>query len=61
MACAISEARVEPMTNDEARFVVTDGMAKLELLISNDDVESIIRTAAGAPGRSPGRWRLEAS
>jgi hypothetical protein len=45
----IREVRLEPMTDEEARFVVTDGMGKLGLRMSNDAVESIIRTAAGAP------------
>jgi hypothetical protein len=45
----IREVRVEPMTDSEARFVVTDGMRKLGLRISENDVETIIRTAAGAP------------
>jgi hypothetical protein len=45
----IREVRVEPMTDDEARFVVVDGMSKLGLRISAELVEGIIRTAAGAP------------
>jgi len=45
----LAEIRVEPMNDDEARFVITDGMAKLELSISEDLVATLIRTAAGAP------------
>lgn len=45
----IREVRVEPMTDAEARFVVTDGMGKLDLRIEEDSVETIVRTAAGAP------------
>lgn len=45
----IREVRVEPMTDEEARFVVVDGMGKLGLDISEDLVEAVIRTAAGAP------------
>lgn len=37
------------MTDDEARFVVLDGMKKLEITITEDLVEAIVRTAAGAP------------
>ncbi len=37
------------MTEDEATFVVTDGMGKLALEVSEELVRSIIRTAAGAP------------
>lgn len=45
----VREVRVEPMTEDEATFVVTDGMGKLALEVSEELVRSIIRTAAGAP------------
>ncbi len=45
----IREVRVEPMTDHESRFVVIDGMKKLNITILDDAVETIIRTAAGAP------------
>jgi GTPase SAR1 family protein len=45
----IREVRVEPMTDEEARFVVVDGMGKLNIRIDEDVVEAVIRTAAGAP------------
>jgi hypothetical protein len=45
----VREVRVEPMTDTEATFVVTDGMAKLGLKVSDERVERIVRTAAGAP------------
>jgi hypothetical protein len=45
----IREVRVAPMTDDEARFVVVDGMKKLNIAIADDLVEAIVRTAAGAP------------
>ncbi|MDQ2743004.1 MAG: ATP-binding protein [Chloroflexota bacterium] len=45
----VREVRVEPMIDDESRFVVTEGMQRLGLGISGSDTETIIRTAAGAP------------
>ena len=45
----LAEVRVEPMNDQEARFVVTDGMSKLGLTISDNLVVTLIRTAAGAP------------
>lgn len=45
----VREVRIKPMTDDEARYVVVDGMQKLDLRIAEDLIESVIRTAAGAP------------
>jgi RecA/RadA recombinase len=45
----ISEIRVEPMTDEEAEYVVRDGMLKLGLPIGDGLVNRIVRTAAGAP------------
>jgi hypothetical protein len=45
----LSEIRVEPMTDEEAEFVVRDGMLKLGLPIGDQLVARIVRTAAGAP------------
>ncbi len=45
----VREVRVAPMTDDEARFVVVDGMNKLHITIEENLVEAIVRTAAGAP------------
>ncbi len=45
----ITEIPVEPMTPDEAEFVVRDGMLKLGLPIADRLVGRIVETAAGAP------------
>ncbi|MDX8152762.1 hypothetical protein SK069_14235 [Patulibacter brassicae] len=45
----LREVRVNPMTDDEARFVVTNGMGKLDIHIATELVERMVRTAAGAP------------
>jgi AAA domain len=45
----IREVRVDPMTDDEARYVVVDGMEKLHLGIEAELAEAMMRTAAGAP------------
>jgi hypothetical protein len=45
----ISEIRIRPMSEGEAATVVRDGMRNLAIEISDQHVERIIRTAAGAP------------
>jgi hypothetical protein len=45
----LREIRVHPMTDEEAGFIVTYGMEKLELDVSELIVTRIVRTAAGAP------------
>ena len=42
----IREVRVAPMNDEEARFVVVDGIQKLSLTIDEELVEAIVRTAA---------------
>jgi GTPase SAR1 family protein len=46
---SVQEVRLEPMTKAESRFVVRDGMEKLQITIGDNLVEAIIQTAAGAP------------
>lgn len=45
----ITEIRVRPMTDEEAETVVRVGMASLGIEIADEQVERIVRTAAGAP------------
>jgi type II secretory pathway predicted ATPase ExeA len=45
----IAEIEVPPMTDDEASSVVREGMKTLGIKIDTEHVESIVRTAAGAP------------
>lgn len=45
----ITEIQLEPMTYEEAEFVVREGMLKLGLPIADSLVGRIVRTAAGAP------------
>lgn len=45
----LREIRVQPMTDEEAAFVVTYGMQKLDISVSEPIVTRIVRTAAGAP------------
>lgn len=40
---------VEPMTETEARQIVVDGFARLDIAVGEDLRELIVRTAAGAP------------
>lgn len=45
----VKELPVPTLSDDEARFIVTEGFSKLALDVSGGLVEKIIRTAAGAP------------
>jgi hypothetical protein len=45
----LSEVRVRPMTDDEADFVVREGMGTLGITVDDGEAARIIRTAAGAP------------
>ena len=45
----ITEIRVEPMTDEEAEFVVRSGMLTLGLPIADELVGRMVTTAAGAP------------
>jgi type II secretory pathway predicted ATPase ExeA len=45
----ITEIRVRPMTDQEAETVVREGMNTLNIDISDDRVDRVVRTAAGAP------------
>ncbi len=45
----VKELLVEPLTDDEAQFIVTKGFERLQLQVPDELVETIIRTSAGAP------------
>ncbi|GAA1918925.1 ATP-binding protein [Nocardioides hwasunensis] len=45
----VKELLVEPLTDEEARFIVTQGFNRLQLSVPDHLVETIIRTSAGAP------------
>lgn len=45
----IREVVMSPMTDEEATFVVTDGMRRLEISVSDELVQRIVSTVAGAP------------
>ena len=46
----LREIGVKPMTDDEARFVITEGMKKLDLAVADDLIDKTISAAAGSPG-----------
>jgi hypothetical protein len=45
----IAEVEVRPMTDEEAKTVVRDGMSKLAIEIADERVARVVSTAAGAP------------
>jgi hypothetical protein len=50
----LREIRVHPMNDDEAGYMVAEGMRRLDLEISPTVANHIVRTAAGAPGSVAG-------
>src|SRR5688500_761158 len=46
----VKETRVDPMTPDEAGYLIREGMTRLNIRIGDDLVDQIIETAVGAPG-----------
>src|SRR5690606_35765966 len=45
----VKELPIPPLSDEEARFIVEDGFGRLEISIPAALVETVVRTAAGAP------------